>query len=109
MKKVNLAKAMLKNKKCIGFAYQTSKGHYDIQNDNDLGLDLEGIDSMQPYNKKVYVGNGHYFYVMRGLWGKSDSEVTLSMATILLKECHPHLFTLTEREKARAKKYWSQF
>lgn len=109
MAKVNLAKALCKSKKCIGFAYQTSKGHYDIQNDNDLGLDLEGIDGKQTYNKKVYVGNGYYYYVMRGLWGKSHTEVTLSMATILLKECHPHLFTLTPREQARAKKYWGQF
>lgn len=109
MKKVNLAKAMCKNKKCIGYVYQTTKGHYDIQNDNDLGLDLEGIAEPMTYTKKVYVGNGYYFYVMRGLWGKTHTEVTLSMAKILLKECHSILFTLTPREKARAKKYWAQF
>ena len=109
IKKVNLAKALCNNKKCIGFAYQTTKGHYDIQNDNDLGLDLEGINGLQRYNKKVYVGNGFYFYVMYGLWGATDTQVTLSMAKILLKECHSTLFTLTKREQARAKKYWGQF
>lgn len=108
-KKVNLAHAMCYNKKCIGFAYQTTKGKYDIQNDNDLGLDLEGINGLQTYNKKVYVGNGYYFYVMRGLWGASHTAVTLSMAKILLKECHSILFKLTPREQARAKKYWGQF
>lgn len=109
MKKVNLAKAVQKNKKCIGYAWQTTKGHYDIQNDNDLGLDLDSIDGKVRYNKKVYVDNGYYFYVMYGLWGATDTQVTLSMAKILLKECHSALFTLTEKEQARARKYWGQF
>ena len=108
-KKVNLAKALCHNKKCIGFAYQTTKGHYDIQNDNDLGLDLEEINGLQTYNKKVYVGNGYYFYVMRGIWGESHTQMTLAMAKVLLKECHSHLFTLSAREKAMAKRYWGQF
>ena len=109
MKKVNLAKAITSNKKCIGYVWQTSKGKYDIQNDNDLGLDLELINGNIRYNKKVYVGNGYYFYVMYGLWGKSTTEVTLSMATILLKECHSTLFELTPHEKARASKYWGEY
>ncbi|MBO7714545.1 MAG: hypothetical protein J6S85_13295 [Methanobrevibacter sp.] len=87
------------------------KGKYEYQNDNDLGLDLDALNCWSQYNKKVYVGNGYYFYVMRGIWGnKEDSGnsawVTLSMVALLLKECHPHLFTLTNREKKRLEKYW---
>lgn len=114
IKKVNLAKACCENKKCLGYAWQMTKGKYEYQNDNDLGLDLEGIDCLLPYNKKVYVGNGYYFYVMRGKWGSEEDKtsnawVTLKMVAILLKECHSALFTLTPREQARANKYWGQF
>ena len=113
-KTINLARAMLHNSKCLGYAWQMTRGRYEYQNDNDLGLDLEAIDCELRYNKKVYVGNGYYFYVMRGLWGNKEDEiknawVSLNMVAILLKECHSTLFTLTPREQARAKKYWGQF
>ena len=114
MKKVNLAKAIWKNKKCLGYAWQMVKGKYEYQNDNDLGLDFESINGLLPYNKKVYVGNGYYFYVMRGIWGNEKDKaanawVTLNMVKILLKECHSALFTLTKREQTLAKKYWGNF
>lgn len=110
MKKVNLVKALCDYKYCIGYVWQVSKGKYEYQNDNDLGLDLESIKGLISYNKKVYVGNGYYFYVMRGIWGDDNSNgVTLNMAKLLLKECHSTLFTLTEREKKRLEKYWGQF
>lgn len=110
VKKVNLAKAV-QTKKCIGYCWQTTKGKYEYQNDNDLGLDLDAIDCLLPYNKKVYVGNGYYFYVMRGLWGNESVEtydLTLNMVTLLLKECHPHLFTLTPREERKLQRYWGK-
>lgn len=110
MKKVNLAKALCKNKMCIGYVWQVAKGKYDIQNDNDLGLDLELINGEMSYNKKVYVGNGYYFYVMRGIWGDDKTQgVTLNMAKLLLKECHSTLFKLNKHEQKRLAKYWGQF
>lgn len=110
MKQVNLARALCENKKCIGYVWQVSKGKYEIQNDNDLGLDLECINMLIPYNKKVYVENGYYFYVMRGIWGYENAQgVSMSMAKLLLKECHSALFTLSKREKYRLAKYWGQF
>lgn len=110
MKTINLAKALTHNKMCIGYAWQVSKGKYEVQNDNDLGLDLELIDGEMRYNKKVYVGNGYYFYVMYGLWNDDKSNgVTLNMAKLLLKECHSALFTLSKREKKRLEEYWGQF
>ena len=108
-KTINLARAMLHNSKCLGYAWQMTRGKYDYQNDNDLGLDLDAINGKMPYNKKVYVGGGYYFYVMRGLWGESHTATTLKMVAILLKECHSALFTLTPREQKRADKYWGQF
>ena len=110
MKTINLAKAMLYNSKCLGYCWQMSKGKYEYQNDNDLGLDLESIDCVQTYNKKVYVGKGYYFYVMRGIWGDSNSDgVSLKMVALLLKECHENLFDFTKRELNRLEKYWGQF
>ena len=108
VKKVNLAKAV-QNKKCLGYCWQMTKGKYEYQNDNDLGLDLDAIDCHLPYNKKVYVENGYYFYVMRGIWGEPENEtlgVSLYMVKLLLKECHSHIFTLTEKEQKRLKKHW---
>jgi len=110
MKTINLAKAMTKNKKCIGYVWQIAKGKYQVQNDNDLGLDLDCINSEIPYNKKVYVENGYYFYVMRGIWGDDQEQgVTLNMAKLLLKECHSTLFELSKIEQKRLAKYWGQF
>ena len=110
MKQVNLAKALTKNSKCLGYCWQVSKGKYEYQNDNDLGLDLDSINCLIPYNKKVYVGNGYYFYVMRGIWGHDNAQgVTLSMVKLLLKECHSWYFDIPKREHNRLKKYWGQF
>ena len=106
VKKVNLAKAV-QNKKCLGYCWQMTKGKYEYQNDNDLGLDLDAIDCLLPYNKKVYVGNGYYFYVMRGIWGEPDIEtvsVSLYMVGLLLKECHR--LPLTNKEQKLIEKHW---
>ena len=110
MNKVNLAKAMTKNKKCLGYVWRVGKNLYEYQNDNDLGLDLESINMPIAYNKKVYVGNGYYFYVMRGNWAYDNANgVSLSMATLLLKECHSWLFDLTPKEIKTLQNYWGQF
>ena len=110
IKKINLARVMRENTKCIGYCWQMRRGKYEYQNDNDLGLDLEAIDCLLPYTKKVYVGSGYYFYVMRGIWGEdSNTATTLKMVAILLKQCHSRLFKLTSREQKRADKYWGQF
>lgn len=110
MKQVNLAKAITKNKKCIGYVWKVGKNLYEYQNDNDLGLDLECIDMPMTYNKKVYVGNGYYFYVMRGNWEYENANgVSLSMATLLLKECHKYLFDFTKQELKKLEQYWGQF
>lgn len=113
-KMVNLAKAVLINKKCLGYCWQMSKGKYEYQNDNDLGLDLEGINCVQRYNRKIYIGNGYYFYVMWGIWGdKCDKDyvnwVSLKMVSLLLKECHKHILPLTKKEQKKCEKYWKQF
>lgn len=110
IKKINLAKAV-QNKKCLGYCWQMTKGKYEYQNDNDLGLDLDAINCLLPYNKKVYVGKGYYFYVMRGIWGNENIEInamTLNMVKLLLKECHSHIFTLTKAEQNKLKRYWGK-
>lgn len=110
MNKVNLAKAITKNKKCIGYVYRVGKNLYEYQNDNDLGLDLESIDLSLTYNKKVYVGKGYYFYVMRGNWAYEQAQgISLDMATLLLKECHKHIFDITPSEQKKLDEYWGQF
>ncbi len=109
-KKVNLARVIQKNKKCLGFAFRVGKNRYEYQNDNDLGLDLEGCDCIQRYNRKIYVGNGYYYYLM---WGNFEGDiksegVTLSMVTLLLKECHSQLFSFNKREQNRLDRYWKE-
>ena len=112
-KKVNLAKAILNNHKCLGYCWQVKKGGYQYQNDNDLGLDMDALDCVSRYTKKVYVGDGYFFYVMYGLWEDNINiepyHVSLKMVGTLLKECHPHLFQLTEKEKRLTQKFWAQF
>lgn len=109
-KTINLAKAICKNKKCIGYVWRVGKNLYEYQNDNDLGLDLECIDMPLTYNKKIYVGKGYYFYVMRGNWAYDQAQgVSLKMATLLLKECNKHLFDFTQKELNKLNEYWGQF
>lgn len=106
MKKVNLSIAVSKNKKCLGYCYQMKKGKYEYQNDNDLGLDLDAINCFQTYNKKIYLENGYYIYVLRGIWGDETSEgMSLNLVKLSAKECHPHLFKMTEQEKKKLNKY----
>ena len=112
MKKINLAKALCNNKKCIGYAWKIGKNRYDYQNDNDLGLDLECINCELEYSKKIYVGHGYYFYLMKEYWYEENGDTippTLSMVTLLLKECNKHILPLTPREERRLAKYWGRF
>ena len=110
MNKVNLARAICKNKKCIGYVWKVGKNLYEYQNDNDLGLDLESINQELRYNKKIYVGKGYYFYEMYGRWDYDQANgVSLKMATLLLKECNKHILELTEQEQKILKEYWEQF
>ena len=109
MKRVDLAKAMWKNKNCIGFVWRFNNGKYGFQNDNDLGLDLEAISGKQPYVKKIYIGK-YYVYQMRGGYEDTRGEgVSLKMALTLLKDMHSVLFTLTKQEQRLVDRYWGQF
>lgn len=105
MKSINLAKAILRNKNCLGFVWKTIYGKYEVQNDNDLGLDLEIINAPLKYTKKVFIGK-YYFYVMYGYMSEATTGVTLNMAKLLLKECHSALFNLTAQEQKRLEKYY---
>lgn len=116
MKKVNLAKVLSFDNKCIGYAWRIYGNKYNYQNRNDLGLCLDEIDIDLPYNKKVDVGNGYYFYVLRGRFGEEQDlhdentgYFTLSMVALLLKECYKHIFSFTKREQNRLEKHWQQY
>lgn len=108
-KEVNLAKAMQKNKNCWGYIYPVAEGLYQYQNDNDLGLDLDMIDYPIYYTKKVFITNRYYAYLL--LQGDEEDEagVTLSLAKLLLHECHQHIVPLTPDQKKVCDQYWSQF
>ena len=106
-KKINLAKA-INNKNCLGFVFRFKNGRWYYQNDNDLGLDLEGIDFEQPLVKKIYVYKRFYVYQVRGGYEDTEIEkgVTFGTMLALAKECHHHFIPLTEREEKTLKLYW---
>ena len=108
-KEVNLAKALQKNRNCWGFIYPVADGLYQYQNDNDLGLDLEPLDHPIYYTKKVFIAGRYYAYLL--LQGDEECEdgVTLSLAKLLLQECHKHIIPLTPDQKKVCDSYWSQF
>lgn len=107
-KKINLAKALTNNKCCLGFIFRFSNNSWFYQNDNDLGLDLDGIDLLQPYIKKIYIYKRYYVYQMVGGYEPSPNEPKASYKTViaLLKECHKHIIPLTKQEEELCRKYW---
>ena len=109
MKTVNLAKALCKNKNCWGFIFKSDSGRYLYQNDNDLGLDLEGLNNKAPYIKKIYIVGRYYAYLMKDQGGEDDAATDLKTAKALLHECHDHVVELTPREKKLVYNYWMQF
>lgn len=108
MKTVNLAKALWKNKNCWGYVYPMANDTYEYQNDNDLGLDLEGIDCQIPYIKKIFIKNRYYVYLLAE---GDDTEEGLPLKTVLtlLHECHQHVVPLDAEEKKICDEHWSQF
>ena len=108
MKKIDLSKAMLKNKNCLGFIWRFKSGRYGYQNDNDLGLDLEAIKGCQKYVKKIFIGK-YYIYQVYG--GFEDDGTGAGLATIkaLLKDCHHFILPLTSHEKRLVEKYYGGF
>ena len=109
-KKVNLAKALCNNKNCLGFITRLNNGKHIYQNDNDLGLDLEGLDFKAPYEKKIYLYKRYYcYYFVEDLDDERGDGVDLETAKALLKECHGRFTPLTDEEKEICDKYWEQF
>lgn len=108
-KKVNLAKALMDNKNCLGYIIRFNNGKCAYQNDNDLGLDLEGLDHPTPYDRKIYLHKRYYCYYLVGDYDDDGSGVDLEMAELLLKECHDHFIPLTDEEKKKCEEYWKQF
>ena len=106
MKKINLAKAMLKNKNCLGFIWRFKNGRYGYQNDNDLGLDLEAIKGSQRYVKKIFIGK-YYIYQVFGGFEDDGTGAGLKTTIALLKNCHSVLFTLTKREQRLCDNYYN--
>ena len=105
MKTINLAKALYKNKNCLGFVWRFKNGRYGYQNTNDLGLCLDEVDFKQKYVKKIYIGR-YYVYQVRG--GYDDDGTGAGLKTIIacLKACYSWTFKLTEHEQKLADKYF---
>lgn len=108
-KKVNLARAIVKNKNCLGFITPFNNGKFAYQNDNDLGLDLEGIDC-EVEATKVYIYKRLYAYLLCDSDIEDDGTgVDFEMAKLLLKECHKHFIPLTSQEEKKCEEYWKGF
>lgn len=108
-KKINLAKALTQNKNCFGYIIQFNNGKYTYQNDNDLGLDIDGLNHNVFYEKKIYLYKHYYAYLIKGECEDDGNGVELDLAIALLKECHKHIIPLTEEEKQKCKEYWNLF
>ena len=109
MKKVNLAKALTKNKGCLGFIWRFSNGRYGYQNDNDLGLDVDELNCETIYVKKIYFTKKDYAYQIRGGFMDDGTGVGYKTVLALLKECHEFYLPLTKHEKMLTTRYWNQF
>lgn len=108
-KKINLAKALTKNKCCLGYILQFNNGKCCYQNDNDLGLDLESIDQPIAYKSKIYLYKKYYVYYIVDNIDDDGTGIDLELAKVLLKECHKHFIPLTKEEEQKCKNYWNLF
>ena len=109
IKTINLAKALLKNKNCLGFICKFTNGKYFYQNDNDLGLDLDALNQKIEYKRKIYLYERYYCYLIVDGGEDDGLGMDLGTAKALLKECHKHTIPLTKREEKLCEKYWKQF
>jgi len=108
-KKVNLAKALTKNKNCLGYIVRFNNGKHMYQNDNDLGLDLEYLDMDIEYEKKIFVYKRFYIYYIVDNIEDDGNGIDLDVAIALLKECHENIIPLSEKEKEKCNNYWKPF
>lgn len=107
--KVNLAKALTKNKNCLGYILQFNNGKCHYQNDNDLGIDLDALDNTIHYKEKIYLYKNYYAYFIVEDVEDDNTGIDLELAKALLKECHKHFIPLTSEEKVLCANYWKQF
>ena len=113
-RKCRLLNQLRDNPLCVGFAWEASpgSGKYEYQNDNDLGLDADGLEGVVIEAEKIPLGDGRYMLLDSSFAGDGEgSERAADLDTVkaLLKECHPHLFKLTEEEAALCRAYWARF
>ena len=109
MKTVNLYKALCNNKHCYGFIWRFSNGKFGYQNDNDLGLDHDGIDMRLRYVKKVKLRPFGREYVYQMVCGAEDDGTGAPLKTVkaLLLQCHCK--ELTPQEESLCNRYWNRF
>ena len=108
-KKINLAKAISKNANCLGYIVEFNNGKCTYQNDNDLGLDMDAINSPVVYKDKIYLYKRYYAYHIVDDIEDDGTGIDLELAKALLKECHKHFIPLTEDEEKKCENYWKQF
>ena len=109
MKKINLAMALCKNQNCLGYIVQFSNGKCAYQNDNDLGLDLDAINELIEYEKKIFAYKRYYIYFINSDLEDDGTGIDLELAIALLKECHKDFIELTSQEQKMCDDYWKQF
>lgn len=109
IKKINLAYALCKNSNCLGFIIQYPNGKCIYQNDNDLGLDLDGINYLVEYKEKLFLYKRHYVYFLEENGDDDGKGVDLELAKALIKECHNDFIPLTPEEQKLCDDYWKSF
>ena len=110
----NLAHALGEDPLCLGVAWRVRPGEdlWNYQNDNDLGLDLEGYDEAGGIEAERLTADeaGHYIIIDEAFGDMEDGAAApLNTVVALLKECHPTLFKLTPAEQKLCDDYWGRF
>lgn len=110
----SLEHCLMDDPMCMGVAWECRKGSglYNYQNDNDLGLDADGIEGVSIEAERVPLGDkGHYMLLDLGDCQDMEDGAAADLGTVnaLLKECHPTVFQLTEAEKKLCEAYWARF
>ena len=110
----SLEQCLMDDPLCMGVAWECRKGSglYNYQNDNDLGLDVDGIEGVLINAERLPLGDqGHYMLLdLENCQDMEDGAATdLDTVKALLKECHPTLFHLNDDEQTLCKAYWARF